>query len=254
MSTKILLIMHGFSFMGNSVQKNLEKAGYEVIKINTKVEELSEQKDNADIMVFYLGNFIEDIPDFLVYLKDVCGEEKKFLLLLGNVDELQMVQEVIPPTSVSSTFERPIDIKKLTQTIDKLSSKSSDNQDVKKSILLVDDDTIFLKVMKGWLEKYYRVTIVTSGMQALMYLADNKPDLILLDYEMPVTSGPQVLEMIRSETKVDKVPVMFLTGKSDRDSIVKVLSLKPDGYLLKTLNREQILATINQFFVAKSIE
>ena len=49
-----------------------------------------------------------------------------------------------------------------------------------------------------------------------MYIADNKPDLILLDYEMPVTSGPQVLEMIRSETKTDTIPVIFLTGKGDR--------------------------------------
>ena len=247
METKILLITQGFSFMGNSVQKSLEKAGYTVIRIDTEVEELAKQKDNADLMIFYLGKFIEDIQNFLVYLKDVCSEETKVLILLGNSDELDFVKETIPETSIAATFERPIDLKKLTQSVEKI-SKSVDNHEFHKSILLVDDDTTFLKMMKSWLDKYYRVTIVTSGMQALMYLADNKPDLILLDYEMPVTSGPQVLEMIRSETKIGKVPVMFLTGKSDKESIVKVLSLKPDGYLLKTLNREQILSTVNQFF------
>ena len=144
-------------------------------------------------------------------------------------------------------WERPVDLKKLVQSVDKI-SQSVNNNEFKRNILLVDDDTTFLKMMKNWLEKYYRVTIVTSGTQALMYLADNKPDLILLDYEMPVTSGPQVLEMIRSETKVGKVPVMFLTGKSDKESIVKVLALKPDGYLLKSLNSDQILATLSQFF------
>ena len=247
MATKIMLITQGFSFMGNSIQKSLEKAGYEIIRVNTDVEELAKNKDNANVLIFYLGKFIEDIPQFLVYLKDFCSEEEKVLILLGNGDELDTVKEVIPETVIAATFERPIDLQKLTQSIDKVSN-SFDNNEFKRSILLVDDDTTFLKMMKNWLEKYYRVTIVTSGTQALMYLADNKPDLILLDYEMPVTSGPQVLEMIRSETKVGKVPVMFLTGKSDKESIMKVLSLKPDGYLLKSLNREQILSTLSQFF------
>ena len=84
-----------------------------------------------------------------------------------------------------------------------------------------------------------------------MYIADNSPDLILLDYEMPVTSGPQLLEMIRSEPKLDSTPVIFLTGKGDRESVLKVLSLKPDGYLLKSMPRENILAAVEDFFEKK---
>ena len=247
MSKKILLITQGFSFMGNSVQKTLEKAGYEVIRIDPAIDEFMEHKREVDIIVFYLGKFIEEMPEFLEYLKGICVSEDKVILLLGNIDELKFALDIIPENVTATTFERPIDMKRLTQVVDKI-SHSANVHAFQKSILLVDDDATFLKMMKNWLDKYYRVTIVTSGMQALMYLADNKPDLILLDYEMPVTSGPQVLEMIRSETKVGKVPVMFLTGKSDRESIMKVLSLKPDGYLLKTLNREQILANVSQFF------
>ena len=66
----------------------------------------------------------------------------------------------------------------------------------------MDDDPTFLKLVKNWLEEEYKVTIVNSGMQAITYLATNTPDLILLDYEMPVTSGPQVLEMIRSDPEL----------------------------------------------------
>jgi CheY-like chemotaxis protein len=118
----------------------------------------------------------------------------------------------------------------------------------RKNILLEDDDSTFLKMVKDWLSTKYRVTIVTSGAQALMYIADNTPDLILLDYEMPVTSGPQVLEMIRSESKVDSIPVIFLTGKGDRESVMKVLALKPDGYLLKSMERLKLIAAIDDFF------
>ena len=87
-----------------------------------------------------------------------------------------------------------------------------------------------------------------------MYIADNKPDLILLDYEMSVTSGPQVLEMIRSETKTDTIPVIFLTGKGDRESVLKVLALKPDGYLLKSMEKAALLKSLEEFFEKKKHE
>lgn len=250
MATKILLISNGFSFMANSIIKNLEKASYEVIRIDPEVEQLAENKHNANIIIFYLNKFMEDVSNFLVYLKDVCVEEEKFLLAIGNSDEIDMLTDAIHETTITATFERPVNFKKLTAEIERL-TQTIGAREAKKNILLVDDDPTFLKMMKGWLDYFYRVTIVTSGTQALMYLADNKPDLILLDYEMPVTSGPQVLGMIRSETNVDQVPVMFLTGKGDRESIVKVLALKPDGYLLKSLNREQILTAVKEFFEKK---
>ena len=253
MRTKILLISQGVSFMGNSIQKNLESAGYDVTRIDPEVKEIVQYKDDTDIFVFYLGKFVSEIPETLVYLKDICLEEDRYLFLLGNLDELDIVSQYIPAAAISAKFERPFDIKKLLSELGRF-AQAVDARDMKKSILLVDDDPTFLKMVKGWLDEEYRVTIVTSGTQALMYIADNKPDLILLDYEMPVTSGPQVLEMIRSETKVDRIPVIFLTGKGDRESVLKVLSLKPDGYLLKSLNRDQILKSIYEFFEKKHVE
>jgi DNA-binding NarL/FixJ family response regulator len=71
---------------------------------------------------------------------------------------------------------------------------------------------------------------------------------VLLDYEMPVVNGKQVLEMIRTENEFSDIPVMFLTGKNDRESIEQVMSLKPEGYILKTTKPEQIVQMIDEFF------
>ena len=76
----------------------------------------------------------------------------------------------------------------------------------------------------------------------------NRPDLILLDYEMPVCDGKQVLEMIRAESEFSNVPVFFLTGKNDRESVLSVSALKPEGYLLKSMPPAQIVQTIDDFF------
>lgn len=60
--------------------------------------------------------------------------------------------------------------------------------------------------------------------------------------------GRQVLEMIRSEPDFSTVPVIFLTGKNDKESVMKVTALKPDGYLLKTMEPDKIVQTIDDFF------
>ena len=65
---------------------------------------------------------------------------------------------------------------------------------------------------------------------------------------MPITDGPTVLEMIKSEETTEDIPVIFLTGKGDKESVMKVVSLKPNGYLLKTLNQYELLKAIREFF------
>ena len=122
----------------------------------------------------------------------------------------------------------------------------------KKSILIVDDDVSYMSMIMDWLKDQYRVSVANSGMQAITWLAKNHPDLILLDYEMPVTSGPQVLEMIRSDVATADIPVMFLTGKGDRDSVIRVMSLKPVGYQLKNIDRATLRENIANFFASQN--
>ena len=253
MEKKAMMIRSGATFMVNAIQKNLEEAGYSILPVEATVSAVSEASRGTDLLIFYLGDFVSNASDLLVYLKDLCTEEDKLLILLGNPAELATVEETIPPALVAARFERPLDIRKLIDGLDHLVQVNDENAR-RKRILLVDDDNTFLKMVKGWLSDDYRVTIVTSGAQAMMYIADNKPDLILLDYEMPVTSGPQVLEMIRSETRVGSIPVIFLTGRDDRESVMKVLALKPDGYLLKSTDKATLLKSLEEFFKKRKYE
>lgn len=131
-----------------------------------------------------------------------------------------------------------------------ISSIISDNNttDYKKSILIVDDDPTYLNLVREWLKELYKVSIVKSGMQAIKYLSKNRVDLILLDYEMPITSGPQVLEMLRSDEDTKSIPVMFLTSKSDKKSVMEVVSLRPEAYFLKTIKRDELISRLAEYF------
>ena len=86
-------------------------------------------------------------------------------------------------------------------------------------------------------------------MQAISFLLKvpekEKVNLILLDYEMPIVDGPQVLQMLRQEPATANIPVVFLTGVGTREGVSRVMELKPDGYILKSTTRDDLLAFLD---------
>ena len=121
----------------------------------------------------------------------------------------------------------------------------------KKKILVVDDSGVALQAMKELLGAKYSVAVAKSGLAAIKSMTLDRPDLVLLDYEMPVCDGRQVLEMFRAEEELADIPVIFLTGRNDVESVRKVLSLKPAGYLFKAMKPDEVLKNIDLFFEKK---
>lgn len=114
----------------------------------------------------------------------------------------------------------------------------------KKHILVVDDDKNILKLLKVALEDRFEVTAISGGRMALRFLETRTPDLIFLDYEMPIENGSVVFRKIKNNERIKHIPVVFLTGIADREKITEVLSLKPQGYLLKPINMDRVNETI----------
>ena len=93
--------------------------------------------------------------------------------------------------------------------------------------------------------------MASNGVQAIRYLSKNKVDLVLLDYEMPIANGPQVLQMLKDDNEMGQIPVMFLTGHGDRASVMSVVGLCPADYLLKTLDRTSLVMKLHNFFLSR---
>lgn len=114
-------------------------------------------------------------------------------------------------------------------------------------ILVIDDNPLMLKVIKEHLHEDYDVATAINGKVALRFLENRSVDLILLDYEMPDEDGPAVLEKLRAMESTKNVPVIFLTGISDKKKITKALLMKPEGYLLKPIDHDKLIATIKKY-------
>ncbi|QFJ54845.1 response regulator [Pseudobutyrivibrio xylanivorans] len=122
----------------------------------------------------------------------------------------------------------------------------------KKHIIVVDDNPVLLRNMRNMLQDKYRVTLATSAAQCMKAMGQDSPDLIILDYEMPVVDGRQTLEMIRSEEDYKDVPVIFLTGIADKEHVDAVLDLKPAGYFVKPPMQTKIINAIENIFLKQS--
>ncbi|MBQ8822710.1 MAG: response regulator [Lachnospiraceae bacterium] len=115
-----------------------------------------------------------------------------------------------------------------------------------KHILVIDDDLMMLRLVKAELKDRYNVATAVSGKVGLKFLERKRTDLIILDYEMPEENGAEVLEKLRANPMTRNIPVIFLTGMNNREKIKQLVAMKPQGYLLKPIKCEQLVATIKQ--------
>lgn len=117
----------------------------------------------------------------------------------------------------------------------------------RRKILLADDDDDFCALVGRWLKKDYEVTTVNSGRKALKVLKEEIPELLLLDFDMSEMSGAEVLHRIRSDPWLKDLAVVFLTGAEDKENVQKTESLRPKGFLLKTMGKAGLLMGIEAF-------
>lgn len=245
----ILVVTETKSYIVLSIEEQLKKNGYQMMQVRADIEEISAVKETIDAILLYADEEMEGNQSSLIFLRDKAIEEDIPFFILGDGDNISDIRNSIPAHIVQKEFQRPIDVKDVVTEVDEYIQHYGKHN--KKKVLVVDDSGAVLRNVKGWLEDRYQVILANSGAMAIKYLTLNKPDLVLLDYEMPVVNGKQVLEMIRTEVEFSDVPVIFLTSKNDRESITQVMALRPDGYLLKTMKPEDIVKAIDDFFEKK---
>ena len=245
----ILIFADSHGYLNITLENQLTELGYGVITVGTEVDEVDEVKDKIFAIVIYADSELLKKKQALVFLRDKAVDKDIPFFVIGDLNELAEIREVIPNHLIQKEFHRPINVKDVGNELDEYVRNYG--SEYKKKILVVDDSGAMLRSVKGWLEHKYKVILANSGAMAIKYLSSEHPDLVLLDYEMPVINGKQVLEMIRSEAEFSTIPVIFLTGKNDMESIQQVIGLKPAGYILKTTKPEQIVQTIDDFFLKK---
>ena len=248
----ILIFSDSRSYISISFEQNLVELGYKVIIVGTKIEEIQAVKGDVSLIIVYPDSELLEKKHTLALLAEKALDNNTPFFVIGDLNELAEIRSIIPNYLIQKELHRPINVKDIGIEVDEYVKKMHSER--KKVILVVDDSGPMLRSVKGWLGHKYKVVLANTGDLAIKYLSLNHPDLVLLDYEMPVMNGKEVLEKIRSKEDLVDLPVIFLTGKNDKDSIQQVLELKPDGYILKSTKPELVVKTVDDFFIKKMTE
>ena len=118
--------------------------------------------------------------DLVVYAKDYASEKGIKIFLIGSPEELAMLLQKVTVNEVEEKFTRPIDVNEVAEYV--ANYTSTHNSTEMKSILAVDDSSVFLREINSWFSEKYKVALVNSGLNAIKYLGSHRPDLILLDF------------------------------------------------------------------------
>jgi len=124
--------------------------------------------------------------------------------------------------------------------------------DTRKTIFLVDDEIINLKMGKSALLDTYNVFALESGESMLELLDDITPDLILLDVKMPEMDGYEAIGRLKSDEKTADIPVVFLTSLNDEAMELKGLSIGAVDYIRKPFSTPLLLKRIEILLLVES--
>ncbi|MBO6111529.1 MAG: response regulator [Lachnospiraceae bacterium] len=245
---RIMVLGEKETFLIRILVKKIRDAGFECDFVPWEVNGINEKWDSSFVVTVYMDTDVRPADSVIHFIADKASETGKQIITIGETNDIAFFCDRVPGDIIYKTFVRPVDNEKYIETLKEIQSRKEAGE-FRKNILIVDDDPNYLNLVRGWLKDTYKVAMVNSGLQALKWLGMNKADLILLDYEMPVTTGPQVLEMLRSDEDTKKIPVIFLTGKGDKESVMAVVALKPEGYFLKNIQKEELLEKLRDFFI-----
>jgi type IV pilus assembly protein PilB len=184
-------------------------------------------------------------------IKKLIGEEKPEKLLLEEArnNGFKKLEEL--------AFEKIAQDITTLEEIDRVCSFKSEGpleedsikgtEDVKKvpTILIVDDeDDIRLVLKKHVIDAGYDVQTAKNGEEAVRLVNENKPNLIIMDWMMPVIDGLAATKILRSKLETASIPIVMLTAKKDKESELSGIDAGADDYITKPFDDEKLLARV----------
>jgi two-component system phosphate regulon response regulator PhoB len=116
---------------------------------------------------------------------------------------------------------------------------------MKPHILIVEDESALVELLRYNLEKEgFRVSAATDGEEALAAIADTRPDLVVLDWMLPLVSGLEVCRQIRRKPETRDVPVIMLTARGEEADRVRGLEGGADDYITKPFSPSELVARV----------
>lgn len=111
-------------------------------------------------------------------------------------------------------------------------------------LLCVDDEPLNQQILVDFLEDEYELKTVDNGQACLDSVRENKPDLILLDINMPVMSGIEVCQILKADDTTRDIPIIMVTALATKEEKEAGIAAQCDAYITKPFDFDMLLTTI----------
>ncbi|MCR5690775.1 MAG: response regulator [Eubacterium sp.] len=274
MNLKILIIGRNRKIAADLRERIKEDRKYSVIRCKASKEELFNvvPVEMPHVIIICLQDETRESVKMFNLLKDCINTGRVTIMVVARDDDkslfmkytsLERIYFLSRPVSMFALYEKLGEVDEELSKVKNLSSlmmtefvnPNVSNDDERRSVLVIDDDPQQLARIKANLKEFYHVSLVRSGEAAFHYLTKKTPDIILLDYMMPEMDGPEVMRQLKESEEYCDIPVIFLTGMTERDKVVDTLvNLKPQGYIVKPAKKVDIVTKIIEVMDAWEME
>lgn len=115
-------------------------------------------------------------------------------------------------------------------------------------ILIIEDNTMNMKLFHDLLDAHgFQIIEATDGLQVVELARKMRPDLILMDIQLPEESGVDVIKKLKAESDIKAIPIIAVTAFAMKDNEDEVLAAGCDAYVAKPISIEPFLETVNRF-------
>ena len=163
------------------------------------------------------------------------------ILVTGHKDKSTIINSCL--MGVDGYLIKPVNKDTLVSKVNEV-YESRRKKDNRSTVLLIDDDITYLKQLNTMLNPYYNVVMINSAKLALNYLMKNTPDVIILDYQMPLYNGANVMNMIQKNNVGRPIPIIILSGALDRDALQACYAYNPFACLAKPVTKDVLIENI----------
>ncbi|MFH1416454.1 MAG: response regulator, partial [Elusimicrobiota bacterium] len=172
----------------------------------------------------------ESIPVILITIMVSLAEEKG--LSLGAIE----------------VIGKPVDFERLFCSIERIRTRLGGVMDSAKTVLVVDDEIEASMLVKGFLEKKnYKVIIATGGKEGINMVRNEKPDLMVLDINMPGMDGFEVIKRIKADKETSYIPIIVLTSCNIDQYREDCYLLGADKFMTKSMDKDDLMAEIEKY-------
>lgn len=195
-----------------------------------------------DVIVIDGGVNVEAAEEFYNAVVNMHQSDKPILLVLEEPSNKESIVNFLS-IGAKDYIPKPFSKEGITNVIYGQLKKRREKE-ISQEVLIVDQEFEILKELKGYLEHKYKVNIINSCDIANKYIERYKPNLIICDISM--------FDQSLQDACANGIPVLFMTKTPDAETVSKCAKFNPEGFLIKPIQKEMFIKTLERIFLKES--